>query len=74
MTMLTRSALRWIDENRRRAALRNLLVHDDRTLEDVGLMRGDIVHALDLPIGTNAAAAAHRASRRSLNLDRCRGA
>lgn len=73
MTTLTRSALRWMEARRRRAALRRLLDHDDAMLADMGLVRAEVVEALRLPVGEDAGAAARRASRAALGLDRWRG-
>ena len=70
LTVLTASALRWMEHHRRRAALRRLLDQDDEMLEDIGFRRADIERALRLPIGENAAQEAHRLSRMSLMLDR----
>jgi uncharacterized protein YjiS (DUF1127 family) len=65
MTLLTRSALRWIEEHRRRAVMRRLLDHDDRMLSDMGLVRTEVELALQLPMTENARAAASAASRRA---------
>ncbi|MEL6388453.1 MAG: DUF1127 domain-containing protein [Pseudomonadota bacterium] len=70
MTMLTKAGLRWMEEHRKRAQLRRLLDHDDRTLEDIGLTRIEAEIALGLPMGQDAMKAAHAASRRSLSMDR----
>lgn len=63
---------------RRRAELResrqrflDLTRLDDRTLDDIGVSRGDIHNAAELPLGIDAATAARRAfcerrSRRAL--------
>jgi uncharacterized protein YjiS (DUF1127 family) len=49
ITVLTVSALRWMERHRRRAALRRLLAYDDATLEDIGVPRATIERALRLP-------------------------
>ncbi|HUF88080.1 MAG TPA: DUF1127 domain-containing protein [Thermohalobaculum sp.] len=69
LTILTRSALRWMEEHRRRAQLRGLLEKDDRMLEDIGLTRGDIEEALSRPMQADAREHAYRAATRSLALD-----
>lgn len=70
MTMLTRAALRWMEEQRQRAVLRRLLDHDDRTLEDIGLTRIETEIALNLPPNRNAMAAARAGSAKVLHLDK----
>lgn len=69
LTILTRTALRWMEEHRRRAELRRLLEKDNRMLEDIGLTRGDIEDALSQPIQADARDHAYRHSARSLALD-----
>lgn len=70
MTMLTRSALRWMEDHRQRAALRRLLDYDDRTLDDLGYVRAEVEAALEPPAGADALKAAVERSRHSLRLDR----
>ena len=70
MSVLTVSAMRWMERRRQRVRLRRLLDHDDRTLEDIGLRRSEIEHALALPWNADPAAEARRLSRRALCLDR----
>ena len=72
LTMLTRSALRWMEEHRRRAQLRALLEKDDRILDDIGLTRADIVEALGQPLHVDARDHAYLHSARSLAFDRLR--
>lgn len=72
MTILTKSALRWMEEHRRRVRLSALLKHDDKMLEDMGLVRGEILAALELPAEINAWTAARNGSKKSFALD-CRG-
>jgi len=65
ITMLTRGALRWMEEHRRRAELRALLKYDDKMLDDIGLVRAEILAALELPTETEAVAAARSRSQKS---------
>lgn len=53
LTLLTAAALRWMELQRQRTALRRLLTHDDATLEDIGLSRADIERRLARPLGAN---------------------
>jgi uncharacterized protein YjiS (DUF1127 family) len=69
LTILTRAALRWMEEHRRRAQLRALLEKDDRLLGDIGLTRADIEEALSRPMTESARDHAYRHSARSLALD-----
>lgn len=62
MTMLTRAALKQMQEHRRRAALRRLLRLNDAVLADMGWRRDEIEAALRLPLDRNAAEAAWRRS------------
>jgi uncharacterized protein YjiS (DUF1127 family) len=71
ITMLTRGALRWMEEHRRRAGLRALLKHDDKMLDDMGLVRAEILAALELPAETDAVAAARSRSEKTLFPGRC---
>lgn len=50
LTVLTATALRWMEQQRLRAALRRLLAHDDATLEDIGLPRAEIERRLAQPL------------------------
>ena len=70
LTVLTASALRWMEHHRKRAALRRLLDQTDHTLEDIGFRRAEIERALRLPRRENAMDEAQRLSRVSLMLDR----
>ncbi|MEM6677371.1 MAG: hypothetical protein AAF675_05820 [Pseudomonadota bacterium] len=70
LTILTTSALRWMEDQRQRAALRRMLDRDDRTLEDVGLDREAIHEALRLPMGTALRDYALRRSQSRFILDR----
>jgi uncharacterized protein YjiS (DUF1127 family) len=70
LTILTRTALLWMEDQRRRAAVRNLLTRDDRTLEDIGLRRPELEHALGLPTGADIIGEARRRSRQAILLDR----
>ena len=56
--MLTRSDLRWMEDQRRRAALRRMLEADDRELAGIGLRRGEVEETRDLPAGTDLCARA----------------
>lgn len=69
LTLLTTSALRWMEEHRRRAQLRGLLEKDDRVLEDIGLTRGDIEEALSRPMSESARDHAYRHAARTMALD-----
>lgn len=69
LTILTRAALHWMEEHRRRAELRRLLERDDRILADIGLTRADIEEALSRPMRDSAREHAYRHSVRSLALD-----
>lgn len=69
LTMLTAAGLRWMEQQRRRAALRNLLSYDDNLLEDMGYRRAEIERALRLPPETDALRHARAASTASLKLD-----
>jgi uncharacterized protein YjiS (DUF1127 family) len=71
ITMLTKGALRWMEEHRRRAELRALLKYDDKMLDDIGLARAEILAALELPAETDAVAAARSRSQESLFPGRC---
>lgn len=72
LTVLTASALRWMERHRQRAALRRLLDYDDSTLEDMGLRRPEIERALRLPFEADVMQEARRSSGVSLMLDRRR--
>mgnify|MGYP002622078442 CR=1 FL=1 len=50
LTVLTVTALRWMEQQRLRAALRHLLAHDDATLNDIGLPRAEIERRLAQPL------------------------
>jgi uncharacterized protein YjiS (DUF1127 family) len=69
MTMLTRSGMEWMERQRKRAALRQLLAKDDRLLEDMGLRRAEIERALQLPLDADAMRHAREASQASLTID-----
>jgi uncharacterized protein YjiS (DUF1127 family) len=70
MTMLIKFSLEWMERQRKRAVLRNLLRHDDHILEDMGLRRAEIERALQLPLDADAMRHARETSRASLALDR----
>ncbi len=69
LTLLTTSALRWMEEHRHRAQLRGLLQKDNRMLEDIGLTRGDIEEALSRPMSESARDHAYRHATRTMALD-----
>ncbi|MGF1622233.1 MAG: DUF1127 domain-containing protein [Rhodomicrobiaceae bacterium] len=71
ITMLTKGALRWMEEHRRRAELRALLKYDDKMLDDIGLVRAEILAALELPVETDAIATARSRSEKAQFPDRC---
>ncbi|MEM6487930.1 MAG: hypothetical protein AAF677_06600 [Pseudomonadota bacterium] len=69
MTMITRWVRRYRQAHRQRIALQALLRQNDRILDDMGLVRGEVERALGLPLGEGTPAGAREASRRSLGLD-----
>lgn len=64
MTVLTRSALRWLEQRRRRAEAQTLLERDARTLADIGLRRGAFRAALNAAAFESALDVAYRDSAR----------
>ncbi len=64
MTVLTKSALHWMEAHRRRAEARALSERDARGMADLGLNRGALEEALDAPRFEGALDAAYRDSAR----------
>lgn len=69
LTLLITALKRARAAHRRRAELRELLKKDDRTLDDIGLSRADIVSALGLPPDQLLRTCVPHGLQRSLALD-----
>ena len=69
LTLLITAVKRARAAHRRRAELVELLKKDDRTLDDIGLNRADIISALGLPPEQLLANCVPHGSQRSLALD-----
>lgn len=70
LTIIHQTALRWIEEYRRRAQLRSLLAKDDRMLQDIGLTRHDVEAALGQPMEVDARAYARKHAAATFAFDR----
>ena len=69
LTLLIAALKRTNEARRRRAALKELLKKDDRTLNDIGLSRADIISAVGLPLDQLMTPCGPQGSQRSLALD-----
>lgn len=69
LTLLITALNRARAARRRRAEVLELLKKDDRTLDDIGLNRGDIIAAMGLPSEDWAAGCMPVGSHRTLALD-----
>ena len=65
LTLILNALRARLQEYRDRAALREVLQKDDRTLRDIGLTRPDIESALSKPMAIGARNEAYRLSRLS---------
>lgn len=59
---VARSIIGTVRNRIKRAAFRRMLTMDDRMLKDVGVTRGDVHWASELPMNVNAGAALRRES------------
>ncbi len=64
ITVLTRSAIHWMEAHRRRAEARALLDRDERSVADIGVERSALERALDQSDFDGALDAAYRDSAR----------
>ena len=69
LTILTKSALRWMERHRRRAELRRILETNARQLEDIGLSPTEIAPTQVGRLTETARDHAYRAAPRTMAID-----